>query len=98
LEFSLYQLIGIADELGWFPPKRFSWAGKRANIAGFAHEVRQARNLVHLGEWARQRDPLKFTKGVYDVAYEVIDVANSWLQRRVEESLAKAVNRKQHRN
>jgi hypothetical protein len=29
LEFNLYQLINIAEELSWFPPKRFTWAEKR---------------------------------------------------------------------
>jgi hypothetical protein len=93
LEFSLYQLINLADELKWLPPKRFTWAGKRTSIAGFSHEIREARNLVHPGKFARQHDPLKFTRGVYDVVCEVIDVANSWLLNRVEQSLVKAMER-----
>jgi len=36
---------------------------------------------------------MKFTKGVYDVAYEILDVANSWLIHRVEESLKKRTKR-----
>ncbi len=76
LEFSLYQLINIAEELGWFPSKRITWAGKRATLGGFSHEIRKIRNYVHPGEWARDRiDPLKFSKGVYSVVDEVIDVA-----------------------
>jgi len=54
LEFSLYELINIADELSWFPRKKFSWAGNRATIAGFAHEIRDLRNYVHPGRWARE--------------------------------------------
>ncbi len=78
LEFSLYQPINIAAELSWFPPKLFTWAGKRASIAGFSHEVRKVRNVVHPGEWGRKEwETMKFTKGLYQVVYEVFDVANS---------------------
>jgi hypothetical protein len=94
LEFSLYQLINIAEELSWLPPKRFTWAGKRTTIGGFAHEVREVRNCVHPGVWARTHpDTMKFSKGVYDVVYEVFDVANSWLLHRVEESLQRGMQR-----
>ena len=96
LEFSLSQLINIANELGWFPPKRIRWAGKRTTLAGYSHEIRKVRNYVHPGVWANdRRNPLKFTKGVYGVADEVIDVANSWLLHRVEKDLLKAMKREE---
>jgi hypothetical protein len=96
LEFSLHQLISIADELGWFPAKRISWAGKRTTLAGYSDEIRKVRNYVHPGVWARDgANPLKFTKGVYGVADEVIDVANSWLLHRVETDLLKAMKREE---
>jgi hypothetical protein len=94
LEFSLSQLIDIAEELRWFPPKRITWAGKRTTVGGFSHEIRKVRNFVHPGGWARERsNPLKFTKGVYGVVYEVIDVANSWLLHRLEKSFLRAMAR-----
>jgi hypothetical protein len=94
LEFSLHQLITIADELGWFPARRIRWAGKRSTLAGYSHEIRKVRNYVHPGVWARDGlNTLKFTKGVYGVADEVIDVANSWLLLRVEKDLLKAMKR-----
>jgi len=96
LEFSLHQLISIAKELGWFPAKHLRWAGKRTNLAGYSHEIRKVRNYVHPGVWARDGEhPLKFTKGVYGVAEEVIDVANSWLLHRVEKDLLKAIKREE---
>jgi hypothetical protein len=96
LEFSLNQLINIADELGWLPSKRITWAGKRTTLAGFSHEIREVRNCVHPGVWARQRsDSLKFTKGVYGIVFEVFDVANSWLLHRVEKSLQRAMKREE---
>jgi hypothetical protein len=68
--------------------------GKRTTLAGFAHELRKLRNYVHPGVWApKQPHTMKFTKGVYDVAYEIFDVANSWLIHRVEESLQKRMKR-----
>lgn len=96
LEFSLHQLINIADELAWFPARRITWAGKRATVAGFSHEIRKVRNNVHPGVWSRERsDPLKFTKGVYGVVDEVLDVANSWLLHRVEKNLLKAMKKEE---
>ena len=94
LEFSYYELINIADELSWFPPKRITW-GKRATLAGFAHELRKLRNYVHPGKWAPEHpETVRFTKRVYEVAYEICDVANSWLLHRVHESLRKTMKRK----
>jgi hypothetical protein len=99
LEFSLYELIKIAAELQWLPPKRVTWAGKRADIAGFAHKVRKLRNLVHPGKWANKRgNAMKFTKGVYAATYEVSDVAISWLGHRVKQDLLKAMTREEKRS
>jgi hypothetical protein len=94
LEFKLYELIKIAEELSWFPRKLASWHGRRTTLAGFAHEVRKLRNFVHPGVWAREHhNTTKFTKGVYDAVYEVFDVATSWLLHRVHESLRKSMRR-----
>ena len=73
LEFTLFELINIADEAEWFPAKKITW-GKRATLAGFAHEIRKLRNFVHPGSWARERVPTKFSKKVFDVIVEVFDV------------------------
>jgi hypothetical protein len=98
LEFSLNQLINIADELGWFPTKLIRWAGKRTTLAGFSHEIRKVRNYVHPAVWAEDRkNPLKFTKGIYGVVDEVIDIANSWLFHRIEKDLFKAIKRREKR-
>jgi len=88
LDFKLYQLIEIADELKWFPTGRITWGGKRTNLAGFVHEIRDLRNYVHPGKWAPEHaHTTKFTKTTYAVSSEVIEVATSWLQHRVHESL-----------
>jgi hypothetical protein len=93
LELKYTELIDIADELSWFPSKRVTW-GKGTTLAGFVHELRELRNYVHAGVWAPERPhTMKFTKRVYDVAYEIFDVANSWLIHRVEESLKKSMRR-----
>jgi hypothetical protein len=94
LEFSLYELIRIADELSWFPQRRVAWGGKRTTLAGFSHEIRQLINFVHSGVWAREHpDTTKFSKGVYNAVYEVFDVATSWLLHRVHQSLRKRMER-----
>lgn len=98
LDFTYNELINIADELGWFPPRRFLIWGKRTNVAGWAHELRKLRNYVHPGVWAPQRpESLKFTKGVYAAVYEIFDVANSWLVHRVVQSLEKRMAREKGR-
>ncbi len=92
LEFSLNQLLNIAAELSWFPSERVTWGGKKVDLAGIAHEIRKLGNLVRPGEWAGERRSMaKFTKGEYEVVYEVFDVASSWLLRRVEQGLLKAM-------
>ena len=87
LDFTLSELIKIADEVGWFPPKRITW-GKRATLAGFVHELRKLRNYVHPGKWAPEHpDTLKFTKKVFGVAEEIFEVAHSWLLHHLTEEL-----------
>jgi hypothetical protein len=98
LEFSLNQLINIANELGWLPAKRVRWAGKSATLAWYSHEIRGVRNCVHPAVWARDRsDPVKFTKGIYGVVLEVVEVANSWLLHRVEKDLLRAMKREERK-
>lgn len=94
LDFKYYELINIADEVGWFPPKKITW-GKRATLAGFAHELRKLRNYVHPSVWAPERpETMKFSKAIYGVAYEIFDVASSWLLHRVHESLREQMKAK----
>jgi hypothetical protein len=66
LELTLNQLINVAAELGWFPSKQVTLAGRRTDLRGFAHEIREVRNYVHPGKRARAQKPLRFTKGVYN--------------------------------
>jgi len=96
LELKLHQLIDIASELSWFPAKRIVWAGKRADVAGFTHEIRKVRNYVHPAVWARERgEVIKFTKNIYEVVYEIFDVANSWLIHKIEQNLLKRMAREE---
>jgi hypothetical protein len=99
LEFKYYELINIADELSWFPPKRITW-GKRATLAGFVHELRKLRNYVHPGVWAPEHpDTLKFTKAVYAVVYEIFDVETLGFFiacTRVSDKLAESKGRCRH--
>ena len=89
LDFTLFELIRIADELGWFPPKVITW-GKRTTLARFAHEIRKLRNFVHPGVWAAERSgTTRFNKASFEVVYEIYEVANSWIVHHVESSLAK---------
>jgi hypothetical protein len=62
IEFSLYELITIANEASWFPSERVLW-GKRMTVAGFVHEARKLRNFVHPGVWGREHPATtKFSK------------------------------------
>ena len=53
LEFMLHELINIAEELGWFPPTRIRYGGRMTDLTEISHNVRELRNLVHPGKWAR---------------------------------------------
>jgi hypothetical protein len=98
LEFTLKELIDIASEAAWFPAKRFRYAGRLTDLAEISHQVRELRNFIHPGKWARLGpDSLKFTKGTYDVIYEVFDVATEWLLHHVHESLRKHIERREKR-
>jgi len=93
LDFTFWELINIADELGWFPEKKVTW-GKRTTLAGFAHELRKLRNYVHPGVWAPEHPrTMRFTKGVYGVVYEIFEVASSWLLHRIHQDLRKRMAR-----
>jgi hypothetical protein len=89
LDFTLFELIRIADELGWFPPKVISW-GKQTTLAGFAHEIRKLRNFVHPSVWGAERSgTTRFNKATFEAVYEIYEVANSWIVHHVESNLAK---------
>ena len=93
LDFKYVELIIIAAELSWFPKKKMSVWGRRTNIAGFVHELRNLSNYVHPGIMAPLNKPVKFTKGVFNVVFEIFDIANSWLIRRLEQNLRKRMER-----
>lgn len=98
LDFKYHELIKIADELGWFPPKRVLIWGRRTNVAGWADELRKLRNYVHPGIWAPERPgSTKFTKRAYGAVYEIFDVANSWLIHKVTQSLKRTMERAERR-
>lgn len=86
LDFRYAELINIAAELSWFPPKRVAVWGRRTTLAGFVHELRDLRNYVHPGVLAKDK-PVRFTKGVFNVVFEIFEVANSWLLHHVEKSI-----------
>jgi len=93
LELSLYQLINIARELNWFPPKTITVWGKRTDVAGFVHEARMLRNLLHPAVRANQRNPPNFSKGTWNVIYEIFEVANSWLLHHVHRNILRRMER-----
>lgn len=98
LEFTLNQLIEVAAELSWFPAKRLTWAGKRTTIAGFTHEARKIRNLVHPGVYGGKAwEEFKFTKGVHGVIDEICDVATTQLRYRVERDILRSMKREERR-
>jgi len=97
LDFKYVELINIAAELEWFPPRQFVVWGKRTNVAGFVHELRNLRNYVHPGVRAPKEKPLKFTKGVFDAVFEIFEVANDWLLHHVHKSILKGIERREKR-
>lgn len=97
LEFQYGELVNIAAELGWFPPRRVIVWGKRTDLAGFVHELRELRNYVHPGVWAPERKPQKFTKAVFNAALEIFEVAYSWLLDYAHRSIQRTMERREQR-
>ena len=97
LELKYGELINIAAELEWFPPRRFVVWGRRTNLAGFVHELRELRNYVHPGVWAPEREPQKFTKVVFDAVFEIFEGANNWLLDHVHRSIRRQMEREERR-
>jgi hypothetical protein len=97
LDFKYVELINIAAELEWFPSRKFVVWGKRTNVAGFVHELRELRNYVHPGVRAPKEKPLIFTKGVFDAVFEIFEVANDWLLHHVHKSILKGIERREKR-
>lgn len=76
LEFKYFELINIAAELCWFPPKIITW-GKQTTLAGFVHELRKLRNYVHPGAWAPERPEKR------SLPPTLAEAARRWLEKRV---------------
>jgi hypothetical protein len=93
LDFNYAELINIASELSWFPRKRVAVWGRRTTLAGFVHKQRDLRNYVHPGVLAPKVKPVQFTKGVFNVVFEIFEVANSWLLHHVDKSIRARMER-----
>ena len=89
LEFGLSQLIGVATELRWIPSKQITVGRRKTTHAQLMHGVRQTRNLVHPGAWAREHGPKRVYKIEYESVYEVLDVTREWLLQRTLHALRK---------
>ena len=98
LEFKYWQIINIAAELEWFPPKKSVVWGKRTNVTGFVCELQKLRNYVHPGVRAPKDKPLKFTKEVFDVVFEIFEVATDWLLHHLHKSMLKKIERAEKRS
>ncbi len=46
---------------------------------------------MHPAQWVKERTPMKITKGMYAVSYEILEVTNSWLLHRIEQGLLKSM-------
>jgi hypothetical protein len=87
-DFSFSQLINIAGEADWFPNKIITLGRKQTTMRELAHEVRNIRNLVHPGKWARElKSTEKVNRKLYESVYEICDVATSSLLERIYKSM-----------
>jgi hypothetical protein len=98
LEFTLKELIQIANETNWLPARKITWAGMRTDLAGFAQEIRELRNHVHPGKWARRRNSaIRFSKGTFETVKEIFDVTHDWLLHHLNKRLLAAIERSERK-
>ena len=73
-----------------FRPKTITLGRKKTNITELTHQVREIRNLVHPGQWAREPSAgTRIDKELYESVYDV----GSWLLYRILKSLFRHMKR-----
>ena len=90
LDWSLGELVEAAARAGWLPTglqPGAAWSTISARVGDYARVVQQLRNLVHPGRYVRDHSPSRVTKKYLARSLEIIEVANKYLEARVNESL-----------
>ncbi len=90
LDWSLGELVPVAIRAGWMPvgltPDE-DWSRSRAKIGDYVRVVHQMRNFLHAGRYLKKHSPRRVTKKYLERSLEIVDVANTYLEARVHESL-----------
>jgi hypothetical protein len=100
LKWDLAHLIGVATDAKWLPhglklyrrrtPKgrrievRSKWSPRKAKIGDYVTVLRDIRNLVHPGRYAREHRGTRITKKYFDgCEEEVLTIARDWLLEKI---------------
>jgi hypothetical protein len=93
LEFSLFQLIEVAAELNWISRKEIKLDRRKTTLKELMHGVRNTRNQIHPGVWAKEGGPHKVYRRTYAFVYDVFDITREWLLQGVELSIRQQMHR-----
>jgi hypothetical protein len=98
LRWDLAQLVGVAKDTKWLPyglklykrrtPKgeievRSKWNPRKAKIGDYVTVLRDIRNLVHPGRYAREHRGTRITKKYFDGCEEVLTIGRDWLLEKI---------------
>jgi len=93
LEFNLFQLISIAAELKWIPSKEIKVNGRKKTLQMLLHSVRNTRNMIHPGVWAKEGGPSRIYKSGYAEVFDIFDLTREWLLQRIDLSIRQQMHR-----
>jgi hypothetical protein len=80
--WSLRDLLAVADELGWLPSglsPRDEWDEARAEIGDYAELVRRIRNFVHPACYASELSGEQITDRHWEFCFEILCTASDYL-------------------
>lgn len=81
--WGLDDLIKVAVEAGWLPPKRGSKSDE-PGVGELIHLVRRLRDLSHPGRHLRELDEAPIRADAFRASYGVYDAARDWLWMKLK--------------
>lgn len=98
IDWSLANLLAVAKERNWLPSALSTdedWDDARAQIGDYGEIIRDIRNLVHPAKYAIDMPRKRITEKYLEAVFEIIEVTQEYLFRRINESLREAIEKQE---